>query len=94
MVGMRKESQVENGDMVVIPAVEEICKKIVTAATHSITIKLKVYLMFIKISLFLYKLSGEKRPRMVHRYWSLADVRRIRLIIWTSTAMPVTYAFF
>ena len=59
MVGMSKEEYGENGDEIVVPAVEEICKSFGTIAIIYITISLKAYSLFRKILLLFYKYSGE-----------------------------------
>ena len=46
MVGIIKDSFGENGDRIVVPAVEEICKNFGTIAIPSITITLKANFIF------------------------------------------------
>ena len=62
MLGMSKEEWGENSDRILLPAVEEICKKIITitipSITITITINLKYYFLFIKFILLLYKFLG------------------------------------
>ena len=58
MVGMSKEAEGENGDRILVPAVEEICKIFGTISIPSITLTPKAYFMFIKILLLFYKFSG------------------------------------
>ena len=55
MLGMIKEAQVESGDTIVSPSVEERCKMFGTISILSITINIKADFFFINSILLLYQ---------------------------------------
>ena len=55
---MSKEAWVENGDRIIVPAVEDRCKSFGAIAIPSINITLKADFLFLNVFLPFYKFSG------------------------------------